>query len=45
LKKYFSKNEKFKNAEKIAKYGVSLPIDPNLNRNNQKKIIKIINNL
>ena len=43
LKKYF-KNQSFKNAEMIARYGVSIPIDPSLNVNQVKYIVKILNN-
>lgn len=42
LKKTF-KNQKFPNAERIAKYGISLPIDPNLSYHQIKKICKILN--
>ena len=42
LKKYF-KNQKFKNAERLANEGISLPIDPNLRKKDQKKIVKILN--
>lgn len=45
LKKYFSKKEKYKNAEIIAKFGISLPIDPNLSIYSLQKIVKIINKL
>ena len=38
----FSKN-KFKNAHRLAKNGISLPIDPNLTKNQIKFIIKKIN--
>ena len=44
LKSYF-KNQKYPNSEKISKYGISLPIDPNLSLSNQKKIIKLLNTL
>ena len=37
------KNKKFPNAEIIAKYGLSLPIDPNLRRFEIIKICKILN--
>ena len=43
LKKYF-KNQKFPNSEKIAKEGISLPIDPNLSLKEIKKITKVLNN-
>tara|TARA_Y100000591_G_scaffold259843_1_gene232217 strand:+ start:638 stop:1735 length:1098 start_codon:yes stop_codon:yes gene_type:complete len=39
------KKQKFKNAEKLAKYGISLPIDPNLKINDQKKIVNLINSI
>ncbi len=42
LKKKF-KNQKYKNAEKIAKNGISLPIDPSLTYRQIKYIIKKIN--
>jgi len=42
LKKYFKK-QKFKNAENLAKNGISLPIDPNLSKNELDKIIKLLN--
>ncbi len=42
LKNIF-KNQKYFNAEKIAKEGISIPIDPNLKIKDQKKIIKILN--
>ncbi len=42
LKKYF-KNQKYPNAERISKEGISLPIDPNLTNKNLIKIIKVIN--
>ena len=34
-----------KNSEVLAKQGISLPIDPNLKKNEIKKIIEVINNL
>jgi len=37
------KNKKFVNAENIARYGISLPIDPNLTKKNILKIIKVLN--
>ena len=37
------KNQNFPNAELIAKYGLSLPIDPNLKRFQIIKICKILN--
>ena len=37
------KTKKFKYAEKIAKEGVSIPVDPNLKSKDIKKIIKVIN--
>lgn len=37
------KNKSFKNAERLAKNSISLPIDPNLKLNNIKKIVKILN--
>jgi len=42
LKKIF-KNNKFKNAERLANEGISLPIDPNLTKSDQKKIVKVLN--
>ncbi len=44
LKKYFG-NQKLKNSEIIANNGISIPIDPNLKKNEINKIIKVINNL
>ena len=44
FKKTFSKN-KFANAEKLAKKGISLPIDPNLEIKQVKKIVKLINSI
>ena len=43
LKKMFIK-QKFPNSEQIAKYGISIPIDPNLNKNQISYIIDKINN-
>jgi dTDP-4-amino-4,6-dideoxygalactose transaminase len=45
--KIFSKNKskKFKNAENFAKYGLSLPIDPTLKKNDILKISKLINTI
>ena len=42
LRKYFRK-QKYKNAEMLASKGISLPIDPNLSKKNQDKIIKVLN--
>jgi dTDP-4-amino-4,6-dideoxygalactose transaminase len=45
--KYFLKNYKslkFKNAEKLARECVSLPIDPMLKKNEVDYIVKTINN-
>ena len=42
LKKKFPR-QKYVNAERIANEGISLPIDPNLKKNEIKKIIKVIN--
>ena len=42
LKNIF-KRQKYVNSENIAKYGISLPIDPNLNKTNLSKIIKVLN--
>ena len=42
LKKKFKK-KKFPNAEFLAKFGISLPIDPNLTRKNIIKVAKILN--
>ena len=44
FKKKFIKN-KFKNSEKIARQGISLPKDPNLKKNEIIKICKVINSL
>ena len=38
-------NQKFPNAEKLAKYGLSLPIDPNLTKKDIKKIIILMNKI
>ena len=43
LKDYF-KNQKFPNAEKLARFGISIPIDPNLSNKNVSLIIKKLNN-
>ena len=43
LKKYF-KNEQFPLSEKLARNGISLPIDPNLKKADVEKVVKIINN-
>ena len=43
-KKRFQK-QKFPNAEKLAKYGISLPIDPNLKTLEVKKICRILNKI
>ena len=43
--KGFFKNQTYPNAEKIAKEGISLPIDSNLTIKNLQKITKIINSL
>ena len=37
------KKQKFPNSERIAKEGISIPIDPNLSISNLNKIIKVIN--
>ncbi len=42
LKEIF-KNQKFFYAERLAKEGISLPIDPNLSKSNLNKIIKTLN--
>ena len=42
VSRYF-KNEKYPNAEKFSKYGLSLPIDPNLKTKELKKICRILN--
>ena len=42
LKNIF-RNEKYENAELIAKYGISLPIDPNLSKKNLNLIINKLN--
>ena len=44
FKKYFG-NQSFKNSENIANNGISIPIDPNLKKNEINKIIRVINNL
>lgn len=44
IKKNFNK-QKFLNAEKIARDGISLPIDPNLKKTDIKKICNVINSL
>ena len=44
FKKKF-KNKKFKNAERIAKEGISIPIDPNLSQKNIETIIHTLNAL
>lgn len=44
VRKIFIK-QKFPNAEKLADYGISLPIDPNLKTSELKKICKILNNI
>ena len=44
FKKQF-KNKKFKNAERIAKEGISIPIDPNLSKKNIQIIIRTLNTL
>ena len=41
FKKYF-KREKFSNSEMLAKYGISIPIDPNLSK---KEVNYIVNQL
>jgi len=42
LKKIFKK-QKYPNAEKLARESLSLPIDPNLKKNEIKKITKVLN--
>jgi len=44
VKKDFKK-QKFINAERIAREGISLPIDPNLKKSEIKKIYKVVNSL
>ncbi len=44
VKKRFQK-QNFPNAEKLAKYGISLPIDPNLKTLEVKKICRILNKI
>jgi len=44
IKKNFS-NKKFPNAEYLAKYGLSLPINPLISLNDLKKICKVLNSL
>ncbi len=39
------RNERFINSEKLAKEGISLPIDTNLKKNEISKIVKLINSL
>tara|TARA_A100001011_G_scaffold400671_1_gene517438 strand:+ start:5596 stop:6681 length:1086 start_codon:yes stop_codon:yes gene_type:complete len=41
--KHIFKNQKYPNSEKLAKYGVSLPIDPYLTKKNLIKIVNTIN--
>ena len=41
VSRYF-KNEKYPNAEKFSKYGLSLPIDPNLKKYEINKILKFL---
>ena len=38
------KNQKFPNSEILSKYGISIPIDPNLTKNEISFIIKTLNN-
>ncbi len=42
FKKKF-KNKRFKNAEKLAKYSISIPIDPNLSKKEINYIVKTLN--
>ena len=42
IKEIFN-NEKYPNAEFFSKYGISLPIDPNLKTKDLKKICSILN--
>ncbi len=44
VKKIF-RNKSFPNAEKFSKYGISLPIDPNLKKKHLIKICKVLNSL
>ena len=44
FKKFF-KNEKYPNAENLAKYCISIPIDPYLTLKEIKKIVRILNSL
>ena len=39
------KKQKFPNAENLAKYGLSLPIDPNLNQYHLNKICRVLNQI
>ena len=39
------RNQKFPNSEKLSKYGISLPIDPNLKNLQLRKICRILNNI
>jgi len=39
------KNEKYPNAERLAKYGISIPIDPNLKKKQIRYISEVINKL
>tara|TARA_Y100000590_G_scaffold204374_1_gene231799 strand:+ start:138 stop:335 length:198 start_codon:yes stop_codon:yes gene_type:complete len=43
LKKLY-KNQKYIDAEQIAKQGLGIPIDPNLNKKEISKIINLLNN-
>ena len=44
FKNYF-KNQRFNNAERLAKEGISIPIDPNLSKKNINFIIETLNSL
>ena len=39
------KNEKYPNAERLAKYGISIPIDPNLTKKQIRYISEVLNKL
>lgn len=44
VKKYFS-SQSYPNAEFFSKYGISLPIDPNLKKNQLIKICRVLNSI
>ena len=43
--KFRFRNERFINSEKLAKEGISLPIDTNLKKNEISKVVKLVNSL